>query len=106
MGSLGRTDGWTPRRARGVWTMMGRVGSMMMGASLSRVRTRYVYTSVDLGLVHFRARERASELDAMTTMRRRSRGPVVTDGWMDERDEGGLSIHLSIVPSFDRSFDG
>ena len=51
-------------------------------------------------------RERASELDAMTTMRRRSRGPVATDGWMDERDEGGLSIHLSIVPSFDRSFDG
>jgi len=66
MGSLGRMDGWTPRRARGVWTMMGRVGSMMMGASLSRVRTRYVYTSVDLGLVHLRASERAS---STTTMR-------------------------------------
>jgi hypothetical protein len=83
MGSLGRMDGRTPRRALCVWTtMMGRVGSMMMGASLSRARTRYVYTSVDLGLVDLRARERASELDdddAMTIPR--SGG----DGWMDGR---------------------
>ena len=82
MGSLGRMDGPADAPPRGM--MMGRVGSMMMGASLSRVRTRYVYTSVDLGLVDLRASERASELDdatMTTTTIPRSGG----DGWMDGR---------------------
>ena len=98
MGSVARTDGWTDGWTRGMMT--GRVGSMMMmGASLSRVRTRYVYTSVDLGLVHLRARERASELDdddAMTIPR--SGG----DGWMDGRRRRGRFIHPSIHRSIVR----
>ena len=102
MGSLGRMDGRMDARCVDDDDGTGRVDD---DGRVTLTRTRYVYTSVDLGLVHFRASERASELDdddAMTIAVRWRR----MDGWtkaMRAVYPSISSIHRSI---HDRSIDG